>query len=468
MTPARPAVWRFAALALVLAYVLTDLVLAASDNRGASDDLVPMWVLAHLAATGHRADSYDFDTQVAFMRSAGLPPHRLAGINEPHMRGIGVCVYPPTFAVLYLPVGAMPLEQAAEFVYFASLFLALVAAWAIGDATAGRLTGLPAALALPFSSSILSLVVPGLESRWAIVLSAVAIAIVAAVVFGNVSGRVAGMLTAALVILCYPGTEYALHLGQNSHLTLALLALGWRAFVRRQDVIAGLWWGLLSYKIHWLLAVGWVPLVTWRPRVLLGIAASAGALAAVATIILGPAAWGRWLEAVTAIDRVYALDPDFRANLLPLGCDLRSVSMRWLPPGVGRHVGWAALAAVAGMTTIWYRRRCSRGRPASGYPDATPLAGGPEGAGLLFAGGLTAAHLYYYDETVFTLPLLVLWSGRSSLAWWQFAALIVLTAAYCFIIRYMQVWNGALAGPPWWTLTVIALWLLSLTIPRSG
>src|SRR5207248_5904148 len=115
----------------------------------------------------------------------------------------------------------------------------------------------------------------------------IGIAVVAAVVFGNVTGRVAGMLTAAVVILCYPGTEYALHLGQNSHLTLAVLALGWRAFVRRQDVIAGLWWGLLAYKVHWLLAVGWVPLVVGRPRVLLGMAASAGALALAATALLG-------------------------------------------------------------------------------------------------------------------------------------------------------------------------------------
>ena len=50
------------------------------------------------------------------------------------------------------------------------------------------------------------------------------------------------------------------------------------------------------------------------------------------------------------------------------------------------------LAAVAVLTTIWYRRR----------PNAD--AAGAEGAGLLFASGLTAAHLYYYDETVFLLP----------------------------------------------------------------
>ena len=44
--------------------------------------------------------------------------------------------------------------------------------------------------------------------------------------------------------------------------------------------MAGLWWGLLAYKVHWLLAVGWVPLVIGRRRVLLGMAVSAGLLAA--------------------------------------------------------------------------------------------------------------------------------------------------------------------------------------------
>src|SRR5439155_2355763 len=110
----------------------------------------------HLAATGRRADAYDFDTQVAFLKSLGLPGHRLAGLDQPHMKGIGVCPYPPTFAVLYAPVCRLPFDRAALVVYFAAIGLALVAAWAIGDATGGRLTGLPAALVLPFATAVQS------------------------------------------------------------------------------------------------------------------------------------------------------------------------------------------------------------------------------------------------------------------------------------------------------------------------
>jgi hypothetical protein len=178
---------------------------------------------------------------------------------------------------------------------------------------------------------------------------------------------------------------------------------------------------------------------------------SAAALALAATTLLGTDAWGRWLAQVAAIDRVYATDPDFREHLLPLGCDLRSLSMRFVP-SAGRLVGWSAIALVALITAVWYRRR----------PAANPA--GPEGAGLLFGSGLTAAHLYFYDETVFVLPLLLLWSHRTALARRQFASLIGLTIVYYGAVQYMQMWAGAPSGVPVWTLVVVALWLLSLTV----
>ena len=86
------------------------------------------------------------------------------------------------------------------------------------------------------------------------------------------------------------------------------------------------------------------------------------------------------------------------------------------------------------------------------------------GAGLLFASCLTAAHLYYYDETVFLLPLLTLWSDRAVLSRWQVAALIVLTAVYYIAARYVLMWSLAFDGPPIQTFCVLALWLLSLTV----
>jgi len=449
----RSFVWRVVPLAVIFAYVLTDALLASQQIDGASDDFWPQWTLAHLAATGHGADSYDFQMQAQLLRHLDLPPHRLELLKMPQIKDIGICPYPPTFALLYAPICRWGFDEAALIVYFVSIGLALIAAAAINRATGERLTGLPAAIALPTYMGVQSALLIQ-EGTWLlIILETLAVAVVAALVFGRVSGRPTSWFVAATAILCYPGVTTTLHLGQNALLTLCVLALGWQDFVRRRDLAAGLWWGLLVYKVHWLLAVGWVPLVTWRPRVLLGVAASAGALALAATAFLGPTAWGRWVVQAAALDRVAATDPDFREGLLIMGCDLRSVLYRFIEsPAVSRIAGWAAIATVAAVTAVWYRRR----------PTADPA--GREGAALMFASGLTAAHLYYYDESVFLLPLLTLWSYRPVLRRWQLVLLIVLTAAYYCTARWVVVWSLAFEGPPLQTFAALALWLLSLTV----
>jgi len=451
--PTRPAVWRVVPLAVLFAFVLTDALLASQQMDGASDDFWPQWTLAHLAATGHGADSYDFQTQAQLLRDLGVPPHRLELLKMPQIKDIGISPYPPTFVLLYAPICRLPFNDAALTVYFATLVLALIAATAINRATGERLTGLPAAIALPTWSGVHSAVMI-YDGTWLkLILAALALFVVAAVVFGGVGGRPASWFVAAIAILCFAGVGTTLHLGQNALLTLCVLALGWQDLVRRRDLAAGLWWGLLAYKVHWLLAVGWVPLAIGRPRVVLGMAASAGAFALAATAFLGPEAWGRWLWQAAALDHASATDPFFREYLLIMGCDLRSVLHRYIEwPTVARTAGWAALAAVALVTAVWYRRR----------PGADPA--GREGAGLMFASGLTAAHVYYYDETVFLLPLLILWSYRPVLRRWQMATLIALTAAYYFAARYVVVWAPAFEGPPLQTFTALALWLLSLTV----
>jgi hypothetical protein len=388
-------------LCALLAPAAAFAVAGAFDTEDPGEDLLPQWVLARLAVTGHGTGSYDYATQAELVRALPIAEHRLQVLDSPQIKDIGLCPYPPTLAVPYAPLGALPFEAAVRVVYFVTLALAVVAAWAIGRSAGGRVHG----------------------------------------------------LTALVAIAYYPGFHYTLQLGQNSVLTLALWALGWQALIRRRDVAAGVWWGLLAYKAHWLLAVGWLPLVLGRPRVLAGMAASAGLLAVAATVWLGPAAWGRWLEQVAAVDRVYATDADFRAHLLGQGCDLRSVLNRALGPDVGRWAGWAALALVAAATAVWYRRR-------NDGPE------GPSAAGLLFASGLTVPHLYYYDETVMLLPLLVLWSWRAALTWRQLGALAVLSALFYVALLHMRA--VGFTGLPVATLAVVGLWGLSLTVPPAS
>jgi hypothetical protein len=372
-------------------------VLAAVDTEDAGEDLLPQWVLANLAVTGHGTDSYNFPTQAALVHSLPIAEHRLEVLDSPQIKDIGLCPYPPTLAVLYAPIGALPFETAVTVVAFLTLVLSIVAAWAIGRSTAGRVSA----------------------------------------------------LTVLVAISYYPGFHFTIRLGQNAVLTLALWALGWQSLLRGRDLPAGVWWGLLAYKAHWLLAVGWVPFVIVRPRVLLGMVITAGLMAIAATAWLGPASWGRWLEQVSAVDRVYATDAGFRARLLGEGCDLRSVLNRYLGPAAGRWAGWLTIAAVAGATTLWYRRR-------RGTPD------GPAAAGLLVGSALTVPHLYYYDETVMLLPLVVLWSWRAVAARWQIIVLVVLSLLFYDAPLRMQA--AKFTGPPEATLVVIGLWVLSLTL----
>jgi hypothetical protein len=449
----RPALWRLVPLVLVFVYVLTDVLLSGQQIEGAGDDFWPQWTLVHLAATGHGADSYDYQTQARLLRDLNLPPHRYDVLRMPQIENIGICPYPPTFVLLYAPICWQSFYEAHLTLYYISVGLGLIAATAINSATGDRLTGLPAAIALPTYMGVQSAILIRPGSWPTTILASLVLATAAGLVFGRLGGRPASWFVAATAILCFPGAGTTLHLGQNTLLTLVLLALGWLDLVRRRDLTAGLWWGLLSYKIHWLVAVGWLPLVIGRPRVLLGMAASAGAFTLAATAFLGPEAWVRWFGQASALDRIAATDPFFRENLLIMGCDLRSVLYRYIEvPAISRLAGWAALAGVAAVTAVWYRRR----------PAADPA--GREGAGLLFASGLTAAHLYYYDETVFLLPLLILWSYRPAVRWWQLIALVVLTAAYYCAARYVVVWSLAFEGPPVQTFCVLALWLLSLTV----
>ena len=98
-----------------------------------------------------------------------------------------------------------------------------------------------------------------------------AFVVVALVVAWAVSRATAGRVgwpLAAAAVLCYPGLLYTLALGQNAVITLALWSLGWMALVRGRDFTAGLCWGLLVYKVHWVVAVGWLPVYLVRPRAL--------------------------------------------------------------------------------------------------------------------------------------------------------------------------------------------------------
>src|SRR5262245_43831960 len=162
--PPRAPLWRQALWGLIVAVALANLLVMVGRMDGASDDLLPPWVLARLAVTGHGADTYDFPTQAVFLRSLHRPPHQEDILDAPNINDIGICPYPPTLPVLYAPLSLLPFDTAAIVFYLGSIALTPVCAWAISRSVGGRV----------------------------------------------------GVLAALAAILCYPGLYYTLYVGQNS------------------------------------------------------------------------------------------------------------------------------------------------------------------------------------------------------------------------------------------------------------
>ncbi len=367
-------------------------------SQGHHNDFLTHWTLAHLAVTGHGADSYDFATQAALLRRT-IPADKIEWLNAPHINGVGVSPYPPVMVVLYAPFGLLPPRQAALAFNAMSVGLAVVAGILIAR---------------------------------------------------SVNGRVRALTCVASAVF-HPGLFVSVALAQNAIVTLTLWSAGWLLLVRRRDFAAGLVWGVLIYKVHWIVAVGWVPAILGRPRALTGMATSALTLCGVATAWLGPEAWLRWRDQVAVMQSAYH-ESFFRDKLLPLCCDLRGVTARYLPEAWARPLGWTALAAIGGTTVLLYLWRRGWRLGAEADTSSAPM--------LLFASGLVVPYMFYYDTTAFLLPLVSLWSYRAGFGWVKLALCALLTVGYFCGVAVLSEYSAL----PWPTIAVVGLWFVSLTV----
>jgi hypothetical protein len=287
----------------------------------------------------------------------------------------------------------------------------------------------------------------------------VGLAVIGGIALARASGGRMVALAAAAALVFFPVFPYVLTLGQNSALTIALMALGWNSLAQRRDAEAGVYWGLLVYKPHWLVAVAWLPLVYRRPRALVWMAVTVAAMCAVATLWLGPESWSKWLHQARLLSDFYR-DPHFQAETLYKAGDLRAATNRYLPEPLGDLVGWAALATVWVVTIICY----VVGRWRRGERDVEPPAdrGAPA---LLFASGLIVPYMFYYDEMVFLVPLLVLWYHWAGMSRPQLAALLALTVIfYAVPVAQLEIPDLFWPGPPIGTFAALAMWGLSLWV----
>ncbi len=107
------------------------------------------------------------------------------------------------------------------------------------------------------------------------------------------SGRLLNRLTgdgvpwglSTLMILAFPPFFANYSIGQNAMVTMAIVLTAWWLVEHDRELLAGCVLGLLICKPNWLLAVGWIPLVHGRWKMVLGTALG-GTVVVVATAAL--------------------------------------------------------------------------------------------------------------------------------------------------------------------------------------
>lgn len=208
------------------------------------------------------------------------------------------------------------------------------------------------------------------------------------------------------LLLAFPAIAVCLIAGQNGLLTAGLIAAGCLALDRRPG-LAGLFFGLLSYKPH--LAILLVPALMaagyWRTLASAG--ATALGFAAASAVVLGAAPWQAFIANIGFTTEL------FESGRLPWSrMPTVFVTLRLL--GIGSGVAWSAqvvasLATVAAVYAIWRRPLTPVQRAAClavAIPFATPFAYDYDLVSLAFAIGCLCRHAFVRGPKTLELALL--------------------------------------------------------------
>ena len=388
---------RIAALAAVGFYVGT-----AHLTRGHEADFGKQWLAARLVATGQGRQLFDLGVQREELEKNYTPEAIDHGIWR---EGIGGPTYPPTFAVVFAPLGRLSPAAAQWAIVQISVLLVIVSARTLSRLTAGRISAEAATLAT----------------------------------------------------LCLPSFFLAVGVGQNSAISLAVFVIGFALLAERRDFAAGLVWGLFAIKPTWGLAIAWIPVVTLRPRAYLGMATSASALVVLTIPICGIHSWFDWLAVAGQTERYYQMLPRWTA----LSRDLPGLLRRIEHGSWVEFAGWVVvgLVIVATARTWWWRRQTSE--------SSTSEMTGPRAVALLAAAVLSCPRFMFYDMTLAVVPFLVALAGWSEMrrgARWVVASLCGLM----WVGTGFSYVSSAMLGIPLDTLALLLLWLWSVTEAHRG
>jgi hypothetical protein len=253
-------------------------------------------------------------------------------------------------------------------------------------------------------------------------------------------------------LLVAPPVLYVLFGGQDSAVSLLLLAGGLRLLLGGQEIAAGALLGLGVYKPQLFAVIPVMFLAQRRWRALGGWIFVAGGLTLISMVMVGP-------QGV----RDYASLPGsdfYRQSVVEgKGWEMQSfvaLARAILPPSARAAI--PALTIVVGLAAIGLLVRA-----AMHYRQEKRLAPSLFGLALL-AIPFVSPHLFLYDTLVLAIPVLLLanadlrgWTLRSALA---FAYLGLWTTPYRHFVVEGSPWPATLAEAPWSQIAFVALFAL--------
>ncbi len=279
---------------LAIGLALVVVVLSAQQGGGTvsgrlGGDFPAFYGASRIVDAGDIDRLYDIDVQTAAQAD-------LWGPDDP---GVLYFAYPPHVAAVSAPLAWLPYPVA----------------YALYTLVMAGLLLLAIRLAKPL--------LPGLATRW--------------------------WVTIAAVVSFYPMFR-AVTAGQNTALTLLLIVGAWRLVDADRDFAAGLVLSVLLYKPQYAIPLIGLMLLSRRWRVVVGAMTGAGALWAMAAVLLDPGWLTAWWHRIVPFAR---LDAEVNAH--------NSVSAPGFAEAIGGGwwsvVGWAvAIAVCLVVSWVWWRR----------------------------------------------------------------------------------------------------------------
>jgi hypothetical protein len=201
------------------------------------------------------------------------------------------------------------------------------------------------------------------------------------------------LLLAAIVA---PTTTMTIVAGQSGFLTAALLIGGFR-LVDRRPILAGVLFGLLSYKPQFGLLVPVALLAARLWSCIAAAIATAVALVIVTGVMFGSTVWPSWIAALPAYSHHFAAESSGVLHLMPTV--LATLIQFGVSPAAAGPMQWSATIVAAAI--VWISFRFGKRELAA--------------AGLLAASFLATPYAFVYDmPTVTTAVLWVIAERRRS------------------------------------------------------